>query len=485
MAIPVSIDALINQRVVESNRIEFKRDFNPDPIIRSICAFANDIDNMGGGYIIVGVEEENGAPKFPVAGIAQERLDGIQKKLREYCHAIKPLYQPVVEPVLYQNAYVLVIWVSGGFGRPYKAPQEVTSKHSPMHYYIRKFSSSVIASEQEEKELFYASSDIPFDDRPNLAAELSDLDVGLMRAHLKEIGSDLYPYSLTMDAEQIAKDMQLLDGPPERPKPRNVAILMFSEQPERYFRYARIEVVDIPDPTGTNMVEKTFTGPIQRQLRDALQYLKNYTLKEAVLKNPRKAEATRISNYPYAALEEILSNAVYHRSYQVNEPITVRITPACIEITSFPGFDRSISDRQIEQYDIRARIYRNRRIGDFLKELNLIEGRNTGFPNARKALADNGSGDLTFEMNADRDYLSVTIPVHPYFLPSSRKADKHTQYLEEILRQLEATPKTLTELAKAMGYKGISKKLRDAVTELLLQKRIKAIAEGKNVKYGC
>ncbi|MCI9501303.1 MAG: hypothetical protein HFG76_04780 [Hungatella sp.] len=45
---------------------------------------------------------------------------------------------------------------------------------------------------------------------------------------------------------------------------------MFSEQPERYFRYARIEIVDIPDPTGTNMVEKTFTGPIQRQLKDAL-----------------------------------------------------------------------------------------------------------------------------------------------------------------------------------------------------------------------
>lgn len=65
MAIPVSIDALINRRVVESNRIEFKCDFNPDPMIRSICAFANDIDNMGGGYIIVGVEEENGAPKSP------------------------------------------------------------------------------------------------------------------------------------------------------------------------------------------------------------------------------------------------------------------------------------------------------------------------------------------------------------------------------------------------------------------------------------
>ena len=57
--------------------------------------------------------------------------------------------------------------------------------------------------------------------------------------------------------------MRLVSGPPESLKPLNVGSLMFSEQPERYFRYARIEIVDIPDPTGTNMVEKTFTGPIQ------------------------------------------------------------------------------------------------------------------------------------------------------------------------------------------------------------------------------
>lgn len=54
MAIPVNIGDLINQRIVESNRIEFKKSWNPNAVIRSICAFANDIDNVGGGYIIIG-----------------------------------------------------------------------------------------------------------------------------------------------------------------------------------------------------------------------------------------------------------------------------------------------------------------------------------------------------------------------------------------------------------------------------------------------
>lgn len=482
MAIPVNIDDLINHRVVESTRIEYKVDFNPDPIIRSICAFANDIDNMGGGYIIVGVEEKNGAPVFPIKGIEQARIDSILKKLREYCHFIEPLYEPIVEPILYGDVYVIVVWVSGGYGRPYKAPKEVTSKQSTKHYYIRKFANSVIASNQEEKELFYASSNIPFDDRPNLAADVSDLDLGLMRSHLKDIDSNLYPYSLSMDTLQIAKDMQLVDGPPENLKPLNVGILMFSERPERYFRYARIEIVDIPDPTGTNMVEKTFTGPIQRQLRDALSYLKNYAIKEATIKTPDKAEAIRISNYPYAAIEEILANAVYHRSYQVNEPITVRITPEEIEITSFPGFDRSITDEAIDRFDIRARIYRNRRIGDFLKELKLIEGRNTGFPNAKKALENNGSPALRFEMNPDRDYLSVSIPIHKYFSSVKEKSQKKLAYEEKIFSVLSEAPCTLTELSHKMGYKGITLKLRNNVDELLAKSLIKQIIDNGAVK---
>ena len=84
MAIPVNIEELINRRVVESTRIEFKSDFNPNEISHSVCAFANDIDNLGGGYIIVGVEEKDGSPVFPVKGIEQGRIDGILKELVGY-----------------------------------------------------------------------------------------------------------------------------------------------------------------------------------------------------------------------------------------------------------------------------------------------------------------------------------------------------------------------------------------------------------------
>ncbi len=64
MALPINIEDLLNKRKVESTRIEFKAGWNPDKIYHTICAFATDLENIGGGYILVGVEEENGVAKF-------------------------------------------------------------------------------------------------------------------------------------------------------------------------------------------------------------------------------------------------------------------------------------------------------------------------------------------------------------------------------------------------------------------------------------
>lgn len=470
MTIPANIDDLLNRRVVESTRIEFKAGFNPNAVIHTICAFANDVDNIGGGYIVIGVEEQDGSPLHPVKGVPQAEVDGILKQLVGLCHKIEPLYNPIVEPVLYEDSYLIVIWVPGGYGRPYKAAQDVLAPKSSYRYYIRRFSSTIVASPDEEKELFYAATDIPFDDRPNLLASVSELDLGLMREHLREVGSALYEQSAGKSVLELAQDMQLVSGPTEELRPLNVGILMFCENPQRFFRHAYIEVVDIPVPDGSGMEEAYFTGPIQRQLRDALAYIKNRIIVEKVIKHPDKAEAQRISNYPFAAVEEILSNAVYHRSYQVPEPITVRVTPQGIEVSSFPGFARSITDEDIAKHSIRARRYRNRRIGDFLKELHLIEGRNTGFPNAYRALELNGSGELSFEMDEERSYLAVTIPVHEAFIPKKSAVEERSEaYRNRIAALLEQEPCSLTELAARMGYKSISKRLSSAVDEMARQ----------------
>ena len=107
MPIPVNIEDLLNKRKLESNRIEFKRGWNPDKIYRTICAFANDFDNIGGGYVLVGVEEENGVAKRPVVGVPMEDLDRIQRDMIGYNNKIEPYYMPRVDVQEGDGRYVL------------------------------------------------------------------------------------------------------------------------------------------------------------------------------------------------------------------------------------------------------------------------------------------------------------------------------------------------------------------------------------------
>lgn len=109
MGLPVNIDELINGRTVEWERIEFKAGWNPEGIVHSLCAFANDIHNWGGGYIIVGVEEKKGRPVLPPIGLEAAQVEAIQKKLVNLCHRITPPYFPIAAPIAFQGKTILVL----------------------------------------------------------------------------------------------------------------------------------------------------------------------------------------------------------------------------------------------------------------------------------------------------------------------------------------------------------------------------------------
>lgn len=484
MALPVNIDDLIHQRKVERTRIEYKADWNPEPILHTITAFANDFDNMGGGYILIGVEEENGRPVLPLKGLDPDSLDGIQLDLLNKCNFIEPRYIPVIEPCTVDGKEILVLWITGGEDRPYKCPEMIYSEksrdRSQKVYYIRKGSRTLKANSREERELIAMARDIPFDDRINYGADVTDMKPALMADYLHTVGSELAATALDRSTEAVGIDMQIVRGPSEYRKPLNVGLMFFNEHPENYFSYAQIEVVDKPDPTGIGMTEKTFKGPLDKQLRDALAYINNYIIKEYVTKVPDSELAVRAFNWPYPAVEEALSNAVYHRSYQIHEPITVTITPEKMEILSLPGPDRSITDENLENRVLVSKRYRNRRIGDFLKELDIVEGRNTGVPLIISSMENNGSGLPVFETDEERSYFMVTLPIHPLFInrtnetehddfqkriPLRRKRDDLRSQVLELLRQNGNM--SSGEIATSLGYKKVSNTLRDIINNLL------------------
>ena len=364
----------------------------------------------------------------------------MRKELFAKCKLIRPAYMPIIEVVEHQDKQFIVLWCPGGETRPYSAPKTMARDKKERIHYIRKASNSVEPSDEEEKDLFNLANRVPFDDRVNHQAELSDLNITLIRNYLKEVNSSLYDKAQTGDFVEVCRDMNIISTLPEYTKPKNVGLMFFSLEPDKFFPYTQIDVVQFPSGLGGNdIIEKTFKGPIQQQLREALQYIHNMVITEKVVKHPDRAEADRFFNFPYAAIEEALSNAVYHRAYDEREPIEVRVEKDRIEIVSFPGPDRSVTIEGLKSYRVSNRRYRNRRIGDFLKELHLTEGRNTGFKKILNALEANGSPKPEFETDEDRSYFITRIFVHERFHKASvGEQHKETSFetsLKQVLKQ--------------------------------------------------
>ena len=77
--------------------------------------------------------------------------------------------------------------------------------------------------------------------------------------------------------------------------------------------------------------------------------------------------------------------------------------------TGFVRDDKTVTIEGLKSYRISNRRYRNRRIGDFLKELHLTEGRNTGFKKILDALEKNVSPKPEFETDDDRSYFIMVM----------------------------------------------------------------------------
>ncbi|GAB3014002.1 hypothetical protein GCM10027051_16640 [Niabella terrae] len=203
--------------------------------------------------------------------------------------------------------------------------------------------------------------------------------------------------------EDVCRQMNLVEGPLEYIKPKNFALMFFNANPEQIFPMAQIEIVTFQnDEADKNFTETIFEGPIHQQLQDVLRFIKSQVIKEKVQKVSYQAEAIRNYNFPYEALEEVLANAVYHRNYEITEPIEVRIHPNIIQVISFPGPDSYIKMQDMKAGKIVARRYRNRQIGNILKELKLTEGKCTGIPTILKSMNKNGSPAPNFETDDER-----------------------------------------------------------------------------------
>ena len=425
--LPISIDDLLGGRSIESVRVEFKASWKAETtgfqVLKTICAFANDHQNLNGGYIVIGVAESDGRAERPAVGLSNADFEASQRWIRGRCKAMQPSYTPVFSPEALDGREVLVVWVPPSDERPHRAP-DGPDAGKRWKYWIRVGSETVDAEAAGRLEaLIEQTTRVPWDDRVAHRARIEDLREAKVREHLHDVRSALRD---ELDAASIYRKMRLTAPVNDHEAPRNVGLLFFSDAPERWFPGARIEVVQFAaDRAGEVQDKLVFRGSLTAQLRDCLRYLEGISQTHIEKARDRSRVRGWVS-YPVPALREALVNAVHHRGYrpEAMEPTKVLLYPDRMEIVSYPGPVVGIEPRHLApDASIPPPPARNRRVGELLTQLGLAEALWTGLPRIYRAMSENGSPAPRFDFDADRTWFRATLPAHPEYAAVSAIQD--------------------------------------------------------------
>ena len=492
--LPINLDALLHCRGVESERVEFKASWDPATtgvqVLRTICAFANDYHNLNGGYIVIGVAERDGRAVLPPVGLSAEEVEAAQQWIRGNCNRLDPHYPPILSPETVDDRLLLVVWAPASEMRPHRAPPK---GRGPGRYWVRVGSSTVDAEQRGDmlRGLIQHTARVPWDDRRASDARVEDLREAKVREYLRDVSSGLLDEP---DARDVYRRMRITTQVNDHEVPRNAGLLFFSSEPVAWFRGARIEVVQFAaDRAGDVQEERVFGGALADQIRGCLNHLENLSASHLQKQRDRSQVRGWVS-YPLPALRETLVNAVYHRGYDVDqpEPTKVYLYPSRVEVISYPGPVPGIEHRHlVANAEVRAAPARNRRIGEFLKELGLAEGRLSGLPKVFRAMEENGSPAPRFEFDEQRTLFQATLPAHPEYGALSALRDvAHLRALgehEEANRRIEsawaanpASAIVAREMLRSYGHRGEIGRAEDVLQTFEAQGPASAVSHVAN-----
>ena len=135
-----------------------------------------------------------------------------------------PMYPwDAMKGIVLEGKHILVLWCPAGDNRPYTAPMSLGERAQRQNY-IRVNSQTIIAKGDNVRRPQELAARIPFDDRVNNKATIDDFDLGIIRAYLQEIKSDLFKFSSSIPFEELCRTMLIAKGPNEDLRPVNVGL---------------------------------------------------------------------------------------------------------------------------------------------------------------------------------------------------------------------------------------------------------------------
>jgi ATP-dependent DNA helicase RecG len=406
----------------ESERVEWKENVaDIHQLIKTIVSFANDISNLGGGYVVCGAREgqdDHGFQQVIFTGLTSSRLKEIEGKVLRDCRTkVTPPIIPVTEEIpvdVNENRRILVFIVPAtGNAHSYRASSKDSST-----YYIRVGRETLEARNSLLTELLVKKNQLePWDHRINKNASVEDIDLVALREYLQEmkmwsdkktIDDYLSPHASFASFIPSMTDRVDLTGTIH---PRNFALIMFGRDPLRFFQgiYTIYSIYPGKDRSEPTAKRYEVTGTVVRQAYRLIELLET----EAYTIFDKTSDKPNVPKYPLRALQEAAINALVHRDYESNQPVRVTAFSDRLEINSPGALPRTVEKKQFLAGRA-APFWKNQALAYFFNKLQLAQAEGQGIPTIYRSMKENGNPEPIFDFGVE--HVICTLPAHPRYL---------------------------------------------------------------------
>lgn len=369
----------------ESDRVERKRNLkDSDKIHEAICAFANDMPNHGRpGVLLVGIEDDGSCAGLTIDDDLFVRLSNMRDD-----GLILPRPSMIVQKRTVKGCEVAIAVVEPSRSLPVRFKGNVWIRVGPRR---------AIATPDEERQLLERQRgfNLPFDAREAATSTIADLDVTYGREQYlpTAVSADFLAENRRSIEHQLASIHFL--GP--NGVPTHVGLLVAGVDslawlPGAYVQFIRFDGTELTDAIRD---QKTVSGRLSDLLRRIDELLEAHN--QVAVSFAGKLLEERLPEYPLAALQQLVRNAVMHRNYDgTNAPTRVYWFNDRIEIHSPGGPFGQVNQANFGQPY--ANDYRNPLVAEAMKNLGFVQRFGVGIAIAQRELALNGNPPAEFDV---------------------------------------------------------------------------------------
>ena len=375
-------------RDLESDRAERKETFvgsAPETVRQAICAFANDLpSHQAPGVVFIGVRDGGQPTGLPITdelllNLASIRSDG----------NILPLPSMTVEKRKLFGVDVAVITVM-----PSDAP--------PVRYkgrtWIRTGPRRDVASAQDERILNERRRyrDLPFDLQPVFFATLSDINRSVFESEYLPgaFSADTLEANQRSYAERLSA-CRMIDTI-DTAVPTVLGCLVLGNSPRdlipgAYIQFLRLDGEELDAPIIDEAAIDGRLGEVLTKIDDKIKA----NISTGVDLQSHATEKRRW-DYPLAALQQLIRNAVMHRTYEnTHAPIRFTWFHNRIEIINPGGPFGLVTRENFGRPGVTD--YRNPNLAEAMKVLGYVQRFGVGIATARRLLIENANPPPEFE----------------------------------------------------------------------------------------